>query len=217
MGQTESLDGPDRVVEFTAAYEQHLDQIAQYTKRIVLVTPVPFSNPLGLDIDIQKRNDSLAVYVDAIRKIGRDRKLPVVDLAKAFGWGATPFAHSRNGMHLLPVGHWEAAQAFASQLGFADRVATIKWYDENEDDPAGLEPLSAEKLRQAVGQKNDLWFRYWRPTNWAFLYGNRQQTPSSRDHDNPGRRWFPEELQNALPHLVEAEQRIHEAAKAAGR
>ncbi|MAB91070.1 MAG: hypothetical protein CMJ90_16685, partial [Planctomycetes bacterium] len=140
MGQTESLDGPDRVVEFTAAYKQHLDHIAQYTKRIVLVTPVPFSNPLGLDIDIQKRNDSLAVYVDAIRKIGRDRKLPVVDLAKAFGWGATPLPHSQNGLHLLPDGHWDAAQAFASQLGFADRVATIEWYDDNEDDPAGLEP-----------------------------------------------------------------------------
>lgn len=217
MGQTESLDGPDRVVEFTAAYEQHLDHIAQYTKRIVLVTPVPFSNPLGLDIDIQKRNDSLTVYVAAIHKIGRERKLPVVDIAKAFGWGATPEPHSQNGLHLLPAGHWDAAQAFASLLGFADRVAMIKWYDENKDEPAGLEPPSAEKLCQAIRQKNDLWFRYWRPTNWAFLYGNRQQTASSHDHTNPGRRWFPEELENALPHLVEADQRIHEAAKAASR
>ena len=217
MGQTESLDGPDRVVEFTSAYEQHLDHIAQYTKRIVLVTPIPFSNPLRLEIDIKKRNDSLEAYVDAIRKIGHQRNLPVGDLAESFGWGATPFAQSRNGMHLLPAGHWDAAQAFASQLGFADRVATIKWYDENKDDPAGLEPPSAEKLCQAIRQKNDLWIRYWRPTNWAFLYGNRQQTASSRDHTNPGRRWFPEELQNALPHLVEADQRIHEAAKAANR
>ncbi len=217
MGQIESLDGPERLDEFTSAYEQHLDQISEYTQRVVLVTPIPFSNPLRLEIDIKKRNDSLAAYVDAIRKIGHQRKLPVVDLAESFGWGATLQAHSRNGMHLLPAGHWDAAQAFASQLGFADRVATIKWYDENKDDPAGLEPPSAEKLCQAIGRKNDLWFRYWRPTNWAFLYGNRQQTASSRDHTNPGRRWFPEELQNALPHLVEADQRIHEAAKAASR
>ena len=103
----------------------------------------------------------------AIRKIGRERNLPVVDLADAFGWGATPQAHSRNGMHLLPAGHWDAAQAFASQLGFADRVASIKWYDESEDEAVGLEPASAESLRQAIGRKNDLWFRYWRPTNWA--------------------------------------------------
>jgi hypothetical protein len=214
MGQTESLDGPDRVVQFTAAYEQHLDHIAQYTKRIVLVTPVPFSNPLGLDIDIQKRNDSLTVYVAAIHNIGRERKLPVVDIAKAFGWGATPFSQSRNGMHLLPAGHWDAAQAFASQLGFSDRVASIRCFDESSDGDPGLKPASAESLRQAIGRKNDLWFRYWRPTNWAFLYGNRQQTASSRDHTNPSRRWFPDELQKSLPHLDEAERRVREAALA---
>jgi hypothetical protein len=168
---------------------------------------------LRLEIDIQKRNKSLAVYVDAIRQIGRDRKLLVVDLATAFGSGATPLPHSRNGLHLLPAGHWGVAAAFASQLGFADRVASIKWFD--SVDP--LEPPSAETLRQDIVNKNDLWFRYWRPTNWAFLYGNRQTTPSSRDHKTPSRRWFPEELKGALPHLIETEQRIHEAAKAASR
>ena len=92
-------------------------------------------------------------------------------------------------------------------------MASIKWFDSAR----ALEPSSAETLRQAIIKKNDLWFRYWRPTNWAFLYGNRQNTPSSRDHKNPGRRWFPEELNAALPHLNEAEQRIHAAAKAVSR
>lgn len=208
MGQSESLDGSGRIDEFTDAYNKHLDQIGEYTQRIVLVTPVPISNPLRLDIDIQKRIESLRVYVQAIKKIGRERKLPVVDLAESFGWGATPSAYSRNGLHLLPAGHWDAAQACASQLGFADRVASIKFYDANPQ----LEPPSAEALRLAIGEKNDLWFRYWRPTNWAFLYGNRQSQPSSRDHSNPGRRWFPEELKHALLHLEQAELRIHEAA-----
>ncbi|MCP4783499.1 MAG: hypothetical protein GY878_08095, partial [Fuerstiella sp.] len=213
MGQTESLDGPERLDEFTAAYEQHLDQIAEYTKRIVLVTPVPFSNPLRLEIDVKKRNDSLAAYVDAIRKIGHQRKLPVVDLAESLGWGATLQAHSRNGMHLLPAGHWDVAQAFASELGFADRVASIRCFDESSDGAPGLKPASAESLRQAIARKNDFWFRYWRPTNWAFLYGNRQQTASSRDHTDPSRRWFPDELQKSLPHLDDAERRVHEAAR----
>ena len=92
-------------------------------------------------------------------------------------------------------------------------MASIKWFD--SVDP--LEPPSAEKLRQAIVKKNDIWFRYWRPTNWAFLYGNRQTQPSSRDHKNPGRRWFPEELKDALPHLNAAELRIHVVAKAASR
>ena len=223
MGQSESLDGPQRVDEFKAAYLQHLDQISDYTKRIVLVTPVPFSNPLRLEIDIAKRNRSLAVYVDEIRQIGRDRKLPVVDLFRSLTSHAeqpankldseSHAAFSRNGLHLSTIGHWNAAQTIASQLGFADRVASIKWFDSAR----ALEPSSAETLRQAIIKKNDLWFRYWRPTNWAFLYGNRQNTPSSRDHKNPGRRWFPEELNAALPHLNEAEQRIHAAAKAVSR
>ncbi|MGZ0173906.1 MAG: sulfatase-like hydrolase/transferase [Planctomycetales bacterium] len=209
MGQAESLDGPDRIEVFIDTYSQHLDQIADYTKRLVLVTPVPFSNPLNLELDIDKRNESLAVYADAIRTIGHKRRLPVVDLFTALQSEGSPKKHSSNGLHLSPDGHWFAAQAFASQLEFADRVALIR------KDEAGeiVLPETAEKLRQAIGQKNDLWFRYWRPTNWAFLYGNRQSTASSRDHTNPSRRWFPEELQKALPHLVEDEQRIHKAVK----
>ena len=107
-----------------------------------------------------------------------------------------------------------AAQAFASQLGFSDRVAHTKKHESK----AVLLPEAAEELRQAIKQKNDLWFRYWRPTNWAFLYGNRQQTASSRDHTNPARRWFPEELQTALPRIEQAEQAIHkQSVKAAQR
>jgi hypothetical protein len=213
MGQSESLDGVDRLEEFVTAYSQNLDQIAEYTQRLVLVTPVPFSNPLDLELDIDRRNKSLAVYARAIREIGRERGLPVVDLFAAFLPKEQRKEYSYNGMHLSPDGQWFAAQAFASQLGFSERVTHIKKHQSR----ATLLPKASEKLCQAIKQKNDLWFRYWRPTNWAFLYGNRQQTPSSRDHKTPSRRWFPEELKGALPHLIETEQRIHEAAKAASR
>ena len=208
MGQTESLDGLDRIEEFTAAYSQHLNQISGFTKRIVLVTPVPFSNPLNLGLDIEKRNQSLAAYVKAIRKIGRDRRLSVVDLFTAFRSADVPKPHSRNGVHLSAAGHWFAAQAVASQLGFSDPVASIIL----QDSDATLQPASVEKLRQAIGQKNDLWFRYWRPTNWAFLYGNRQTQPSSRDHRNRGVRWFPGELEKALARIKQAEEQIQNLA-----
>ncbi len=210
MGQAESLDGPQRIEEFTATYSQYLDKVADYTQRIVLVTPVPFSNPLDLDIDIEKRNKSLATYVAVIRRIGQNRNLPVVDLFAALRLVDASIPHSRNGLHLSAAGHWLAAQAFASQLGFSEKVAHIKKHQSSEV----LLPKAAEERWQAIKQKNDLWFRYWRPTNWAFLYGNRQTQPSSRDHKNPARRWFPEEMMELLTHLNEAEQRIHEAAKA---
>ena len=213
MGQMESLDGPEHLEEFVSAYSQHLDQIAKYTQRLVLVTPVPFSNPLGLELDIERRNKSLTVYARAIREIGRERELPVVDLFTALLSKEQRKEYSHNGMHLSPDGQWLAAQVFASHLGFADRVVHI---NKPESKPRLL-PETADQLRRIIKQKNELWFRYWRPTNWAFLYGNRQTTPSSRDHKIPSRRWFPEELKGALPHLIETEQRIHEAAKAASR
>jgi len=213
IGQSEALDGPERIDEFAAAYSQHIDQIADVTNRIVLVTPVPFSNPLNLEIDIKQRNKSLATYVAAIRKIGRERKLPVVDLYSAFLSESVSRASSHNGLHLSPGGHWLAANTVASQLGFAGRVPSIT----RKDGDGTLESAAAESLRQAIHKKNDLWFRYWRPTNWAFLYGNRQTQPSSRDHTNPKRRWFPEELKKALAHLDEAEQQIHKAAHSANQ
>ena len=213
IGQTESLDGPERIAEFTAAYAQHVDQISGYTKRIVLVTPVPFSNPLNLEIDIDKRNRSLATYVDAIRRIGRERKLPVVDLFTTLRSKDDSQPYSQNGLHLSAAGHWLAARSFASQLGFADRAAFITWKTSN----ATLQPAAMEKLRQTIGQKNDLWFRYWRPTNWAFLYGNRQSTASSRDHARRSRRWFPGELQELLPHIEKAEQAIHNQTQGINR
>nr|MCS5628257.1 hypothetical protein [Planctomycetota bacterium] len=78
-----------------------------------------------------------------------------------------------------------------------------------------LQSQPAEDLRQAVLEKNRLWQQYWRPTNWAFLYGNRQTQPSSRDHRNHRVRWFPGELQGLLPLLDEADLKIHAAAKEA--
>ena len=64
----------------------------------------------------------------------------------------------------------------------------------------------AERLRQLILEKNRLWFDYWRPQNWAFLHGDRVEQASSRDHRDPKKRWFPEEMEKFLP-LIEAKQR----------
>jgi len=208
MGQAESLDGVERLDAFASAYTKHLDQIAEYTHRIIIVTPVPFSDPLGLGLDLKKRNQSLAMYVKAIRKIAREKKLPVVDLFTAFQDRKTPGTYSLNGIYLSPVGHWFASHAFASQLGFEDRVASASLRETH----VTLKPDSFEKLRQAIKQKNVLWFRYWRPTNWAFLYGNRQTQPSSRNHKNRGIRWFPGELEASLRHIKELENQVRNLA-----
>jgi choline-sulfatase len=206
MGQTESLEGVENVARFAETYSEQIEQISNYTRRVVLVTPVPFSEAPNLDLDIEKRNQSLAVYVEAIKEIGRAKKLPVVDLFSAFASKKNTDAWSENGLHLSSSGHWLAAEAFAKELGFAHRVS----FAQRRKADSKLHPASIESLRQAIDRKNALWYRYWRPTNWAFLYGNRQTQPSSRDHEDRERRWFPEEISSVLPLIEEAERSINE-------
>jgi hypothetical protein len=200
LGQAEALDHSDKVEEFAQAYGETLEQLAPYTGRIVVVTPVPFDDPLGLALDLKARNATLGKLAAAIRRLAKKRDLPVVDLFRALnGKKATS-----DGQRLSSHGHWLAAQAFAQQLGYAEPIAKIN------DTPAGtLQPSTAEELRLAVRAKDVMWRQFWVPSNWAFLYGNRQTTPSSRSHSNRGYRWFPEEIQTIPSKLVELDRAIH--------
>jgi hypothetical protein len=70
-------------------------------------------------------------------------------------------------------------------------------------------------VRQGVIEKNRLWFRYRRPTNWAFLGGDRTSVPSSREPGNLAVRFFPTEMEQYVPLIERAEAKVEEAAKAA--
>jgi hypothetical protein len=192
FGQMESLEGEAKLPAFTAAYEDILAQFAEYTGRLVLVTPVPFEDPLGLGFDLKKRNADLVKYASAIRKIAAARKLPLVDLFDSLRGKKL----TTDGVLLSPRGHQLAAEAFARQLGLSPNL-----------------PANAESVRRVVLRKNELWRQYWLPTNWAFLYGNRQTQPSSRSHLRSRPRWFPEEVQSLLPQLAKLEQEIQNKAR----
>jgi len=159
---------------------------------LVLVTPVPGEDPLDLGLKVKDRNAALAKYALAIRQIARDRNLPLVDLFVALRGKSV----TADGLFLSGKGHQLAAQAFANQLGFSPKLSA-----------------NAEPLRQAILKKNALWRQYWFPSNWAFLYGNRQQTASSRSHLNGSYRWFPEEIQGILPEIEQLERAIIKEAK----
>jgi len=101
-----------------------------------------------------------------------------------------------DGFLLSGKGHLLAAQAFANQLGFSPKFSA-----------------NTEPLRQVILKKNALWRQYWFPSNWAFLYGNRQTQPSSRSHLNGSYRWFPEEIQGILPEIEHLERAILKEAQ----
>ena len=207
LGQSEVVDGTENRDSFEAAYREKLGLLQAYTGRIVLVTPVPCEDPLGLGLDTEKRNRALAPVAATIRRLGKEKELPVVDLfSRMKGQQVT-----RDGLLLSRRGHLLAAQEIVRTLRRGKPGGVLA----GEARPDGkLQSQPAEDLRQAVLEKNRLWQQYWRPTNWAFLYGNRQTQPSSRDHRNNRVRWFPGELQGLLPLLDEADLKIHAAAKA---
>jgi hypothetical protein len=63
-------------------------------------------------------------------------------------------------------------------------------------------------LAADLAAKNRLWHDYWRPSNWAFLYGDRTNQPSSRDPVNSQIRFFPAEQEKYLPLIREAEEKV---------
>jgi putative heme-binding domain-containing protein len=72
----------------------------------------------------------------------------------------------------------------------------------------GLTPTSNEPVRSAVLEFERLWFDYWRPMNWAFLHGDRTNVPYSKDWKDSANRIFPQEMQDFLPLLDQAEKNI---------
>lgn len=72
----------------------------------------------------------------------------------------------------------------------------------------GPEFDQANALQETIRQKNSEFFNYWRPQNWAFLQGDLTEQPSSRLHDNPKLRWFPDEMKGFLPLIGRKETEI---------
>jgi hypothetical protein len=172
---------------FRASYETILNQLADYTGRLVLITPPPFEDPLDIGLNSKELNTNLAEYIAAIHELADDRGLPVVDLfTELKGKQVTS-----DGQMLSTEGHRLAAEAIARQLGFSSQLST-----------------GNDALREAIVTKNALWRQYWLPTNWAFLYGNRQTQPSSRSHIRGTPRWFPEEVKKSLSDLEKMEKKI---------
>ena len=199
FGKVESLAGPAAF----DGYEELVLQLKSLTPRIVLVAPTPFfaAGPAAPLADA--RNERLAEIVDEIRRVAERHELLFVDL---FG----PLRKegdeelSTNGVHLTEAGHRRVAELMASQLDFPLPI-------EGSADTSAMESA----LSDAIARKNRLWQQYYRPTNWAFLFGNRQHVPASRDPVERDQRWFVREI-DALPALIaESEADIHRYARAA--
>jgi len=194
FGQMESLRGEGGLPAFREAYGRLLDEIGERTRRIVVLAPSPFERAEPPLPDLSARNGDLRKYAEACRGLASARGFPFVELP-----GPYP---TRNGVHLSVEGRERAARDVARALGLPG---------------SDLQATPAVRLREAVAEKNRLWFDYWRPMNWAFLEGDRTEQPSSRDHADRRIRWFPVEMQDFLPLLRRQEAKVRSLAEEARR
>jgi hypothetical protein len=199
FGKSESLAGSDGLTSFLEVYGELIDQLIEHTgsRRIVLQLPTPFFD-VGPAASLSKlRNLVLEKYAEGIRQLATQRGLPVIDCLKKF-LNSEMLDCSDNGVHLNEIGQRRLAEEYARLLRF----------------PAATETPteSYDLMRQAILRRNRLWQQYYHPTNWAFLFGDRQHVPASRDHIDTNKRWFVEEL-DTLPKLIaEAEADVHRYA-----
>jgi hypothetical protein len=191
----ESLEGPERLPDFVAAYAKLIDDLMPLTKRLVLVEPTPFFASGPAANRAGERKTVLAAYVGAIERLAEERNLLFIRSGAEWNSGM-----SDNGVHLNEAGHRAFAAEVLRQLGATGRAG-------------GAPPA----LRDAIARKNLLWQQYYRPTNWAFLFGDRQHVPASRDVEKREERWFVREI-DALPALIAgAEADILRYAKEAAK
>lgn len=187
IGQMESLRGKGQVAEFERAAEALVERLGDGRKRRVILvgpTPVPAGTPVA------ERFTALDAYRDAVARVAQRRELPCIVPGERRTFAAADY---RDGLHLNERGHI----TFAAEL--ADALVGVA-----ERNPPATPP--EHRLLELIRSKNQRWFNYVRPENWAFLDGDRTVQPASRDHIDPEKRWFPEEIKQWLPLVAERER-----------
>ncbi len=199
FGKVESLDGIDRFPEFLVTYGRLLDQLRARTGRIVVVLPTPFF-PVGPASKLtDSRNVILGKFAAGMRELATQRGLLTVDTFSPLLKSLDPHL-STNGIHLSEAGQAAVAKLIAEQLDIPNPGSEA------------VTPAIEQSLSQSIKRKNFLWNQYYHPTNWAFLYGDRQHVPASRDHIETDKRWLVEEVDALPPLIAETEADIYRYA-----
>jgi PAS domain-containing protein len=227
FGQMESLAGEGKLPEFVAAYEKMIERLqGGGNRRVVLLRPRLFEINKYPDDYYSPRtflfrtgaSDSVRdalkepleneeAYIEAIRQLAARRQLRCISFRSTTLLINFPAAVevTRDGVHGSDEGHRRmATDSAAALLGLKE--------DEKGRAPKEFVLPRDEGSYAIIRAKNRLWFDYWRPQNWAFLAGDRTEQPSSRDHLDRTKRWFPEERERFLPLIEKKEQEIWDLA-----
>lgn len=198
FGMGESFEGEAGLPAFEKGLDEMLDKLAKIQPRMVLIGPIRHENLGPPFADPVEHNKSLKRYVDAMRRAAAVRSLSFVDLVEGLdtadrGRETAPTRLTDNGIHLSAYGYARAAEAIARAL-----------------DPAFKSPLPdlaagrPNALREAILEKNRLWFYRWRAHNGEYIYGRRAKAFEG----NAGNDQFVPEMAALDKLLREADEKI---------
>lgn len=206
FGRQECLEGGDEgLPAFRIALADIVARCQMQVGIVALAGSVPFETKQAPLPDLTARNAILKKYQEAMAEIAKASKIQFFDVFAAWPGDAKEF--TTDGVQLSARGCRLYGEVLYRQL-FRATASTP---------PEAEVSRVAYKLRPLIQAKNKLWHEYWRPSNWAFLYGDRTAQPSSRDHLNPQVRWFPKELEKYQGMIREKEEEIWKQAEALGR
>ena len=194
FGQGEAYAGIERLDAFGERLEQWVLESQAIGTRVFLVTPIPV---------IREGSPPVEAYARRIREIAHRRNLPVIDVFEAARSQKAPAVDGRT--------LTESAMARVAALALRPWMHGL--VSPQTDDAGRFTDASWEALRQAHLERNALWKGYTRPTNWAFLAGDRTEQPSSRDHRDLKIRWFPAEMEQFVPLLHAADRKTDALAQ----
>lgn len=189
--------GKDGARSFYDALAKLVRTCAEQTRRMVIVGPVPFEKKEPPLPDLSTRNASLSDFSEAAYAAAENLDCLFVDVLRE--WPKSASHWTTDGLTLTDSG----------QRILAETIARHLWNGRPLD--GAIAPL-----RKVIIEKNKLWHDYWRPSNWAFLHGDRTAQPSSRDHLNPSVRWFPAELEKYRDLIAGKEEEIWKLAAEQG-
>ncbi len=203
FGQAESRAGKEKVEDFRKAYERLAKRVsANGKRRVSILGPTPFGEKTSLP-GTKESNEILELYAAQASQVpSPDRGGQFINLFNFLNMLGNPppriIPETRDGIHLAENDQIVVSRRVTEELAHPDEDL-----DENDD----LLHLGRKSdLRKLVQEKNKLWFHYTRPQNWAFLAGDRTNQPSSRDHLDKNKRWFPEEMEQFVP-LIDAKEK----------
>jgi hypothetical protein len=195
--------GVPGLAEFKVAFAKLLDTVAKVTPNVVVVSPPGFHpSPVGMDEATSRLMYKRAfAYRNAQEEMADARSLVFVDATRPWSIDGPP--RTRDGVNLTDAGMMDVLSSFHHGFALPGNMQTV------------FANGHVTRIVPTLQSKNRLWHDYWRPTNWAFLHGDRTQQPSSRDHVNPQIRFFPAEQEKYLPLIKEAEEKVYKLVEEA--